>query len=796
MPLNNQAQEAWRRQGEASQYAWQEQSHIQAGLLSTAILHTSDDSDLDEEQASPHHHFGPSGMVPSSPHGVSKLQLGRHQRTDDQGNSQFEGPCHLKMLMPNHIAGALIGKEGVVIGEIMMLSRCQMQISDVESFFPGTTDRVVIMSGSMDGLAECIKMTLRRLKEVSGKTDQGNVTLLAKLSVPSSAVSGLIGHQGDKVKKLSDQMRCRINVSTRVEGMKERLVLICGEFHHLVSAVIEIARRIQSDSHLKDNLTLKYDIQLPLGAWSGEKAQPADPDVPLIPVEDADCYTKRELVNYLHQAAPREILLKHNLLGNMKNTLKSKGSESLKQALQDTMDARILMASSDQLVVRKRPNDEDGDEGDVAFSEPVTSIPGLQSKIPLAPLPFAEVGRQPALRGEHSGSASQLGSGLPHFSQKPLHGASPQPADPDCCLSPRPSPMPAGRRFLLVCSPKGADAAAGAAVRGASHASESSLSQPGLHQGPEAGAGVPVVQSQTEAPGHELDSLIIPALHRSESRDAMNLSFSFLAPGTGTVSLESPEACAQETLSPRLDVDDVRRLLLEKSTVPDCCYEAPDVAIQPGGGQRRPSMLGPQQLAHQVLLSTCSIAGGATCSIESMGKNLMGSLFAKADKCEESRETCVQVSESSDGQRCRASQIPLQSTLVDPTPSRHVFLTQRNSQETGSLSSPRSSAVVHDRELHIPRRGGSATAISLLAKPKPQQQATHNQDMAERPAGKSGVEPRSSRICSSASLQSCSFRFCTLDPFQNWFNPKAAPDVGPPKRRRHGLPRAPTCPED
>jgi len=346
------------------------------------------------------------------------------------------------MLMPNHIAGALIGKEGVMIGEILMRTRCQMQISEVDTFFPGTTDRIVVMGGSMEGLEECIKMSLKRLKEVSSKADRTEKSqLLCKLAVPSSAVSGLIGHQGDKVKKLSDQMNCRINMSGRVEGMKERLVLICGEYGHLVKAVIAIAREIQGDPHLKDNLHMKYEIRLPLGAWSGDKIQPADPGVPLIPPDHAQCYTKREIIEYLHKAAPREILLKHNLLGNMKNTLKSKGSETLREALRDTMDSRLLMSPPEGLNIRERPtSDIQPLEGELS-GETQASLHGLQIKTPPSALPVGEVRRLPvgpirreAVEASDSApappppSASML---LPSLLQPHTAGAGP------CCASPK-----------------------------------------------------------------------------------------------------------------------------------------------------------------------------------------------------------------------------------------------------------------------------------------------------------------------------------------------------------------------
>jgi hypothetical protein len=359
------------------------------GLLSKPVLNFDEDFD-DESDARRGRNAG-SGRIPS------KLGEGKHSRMDEYGKVVLDGPCFLKMLMPNHIAGALIGKEGIMIGEIVMRTRCQMQISEVDNFFPGTTDRIVVMGGTMKDLEKCIQLSLRRLKEVSGKSERKDKSqLLTKLAVPSSAVSGLIGHQGDKVKKLSDQMNCRINMSGRVEGMKERLVLICGEFDDLVDAVIAIARDIQGDAHLKDNLHLKYDhVRLPLGAWSAERAQPADPDVPLIPAEHSQYYTKREIIEYLHKAAPREILLKHKLLGNMKNTLKSKGGDLLKEALKDTLDSRMMMASSSALLIRERPREQVVPlEGELC-GEAQAAMRGLQMQAPPSALPVGAVQRLP-----------------------------------------------------------------------------------------------------------------------------------------------------------------------------------------------------------------------------------------------------------------------------------------------------------------------------------------------------------------------------------------------------------------
>ena len=73
----------------------------------------------------------------------------------------LEGPCFLKMLVPNRIAGAVIGKEGQTIGEIELITRCQIRVSAAESYFPGTADRIVLASGSFSGVEECLMIVLR-----------------------------------------------------------------------------------------------------------------------------------------------------------------------------------------------------------------------------------------------------------------------------------------------------------------------------------------------------------------------------------------------------------------------------------------------------------------------------------------------------------------------------------------------------------------------------------------------------------------------------------------------------------
>lgn len=117
-------------------------------------------------------------------------------------------------------------------------------------------------------------------------------------------------------------------------------MVISGEYDKLLGATLRVCREIQRNPHLREHLHLVYDVEVPLGIWCGNKADPVDPHTPLWRPEDVERHTKRELLEYLHKAAPREILLRHDLLGNIKNKVKARGIPQLRDAVAETWHVR------------------------------------------------------------------------------------------------------------------------------------------------------------------------------------------------------------------------------------------------------------------------------------------------------------------------------------------------------------------------------------------------------------------------------------------------------------------------
>eukprot|EP00928_Gymnodinium_smaydae_P043778 TRINITY_DN29273_c0_g1_i2.p1 TRINITY_DN29273_c0_g1~~TRINITY_DN29273_c0_g1_i2.p1 ORF type:complete len:683 (-),score=104.20 TRINITY_DN29273_c0_g1_i2:283-2331(-) len=251
-----------------------------------------------------------------------------------QGNAT--GACFFKMLLPQHIVPVIIGKDGVRLQAIARESSCALQVSAQNDFFPGTGDRIVIGSGTMSSLEWCIALLLRRIEHVAKNASR----MFCKFVIPSSAVSSIIGRNGEEMKRLNSSTGCLISVSPRVEGIQERLVLIAGEFDGLQRAVNTILREVQKDRHLREHMQLKYDIDVPIGAWRGGSSAAKDPGTPLLDPEAAANFTKRELLEYLQKAAPKEILHKYHLLGQMKNMVRTKAHPEIMDAVRETWTVR------------------------------------------------------------------------------------------------------------------------------------------------------------------------------------------------------------------------------------------------------------------------------------------------------------------------------------------------------------------------------------------------------------------------------------------------------------------------
>mmetsp|Transcript_78831 Transcript_78831/g.218035 ORF Transcript_78831/g.218035 Transcript_78831/m.218035 type:complete len:377 (+) Transcript_78831:749-1879(+) len=163
------------------------------------------------------------------------------------------------MLVPGYMAGAIIGRGGSMIGQIEFLSKCEMQLSGCEQFFPGTHERILLASGPATNVERCLSLVLERLHTVYVQEDASQVML--KLVVPNSIVSSIIGQGGASVQRLIAKTGCRVNVTLRIEELRERLVILYGQPQALLAAALQVCNlrgELMEESVLRDNILAHF----------------------------------------------------------------------------------------------------------------------------------------------------------------------------------------------------------------------------------------------------------------------------------------------------------------------------------------------------------------------------------------------------------------------------------------------------------------------------------------------------------------------------------------------------------
>eukprot|EP00922_Rhytidocystis_sp_ex-Travisia-forbesii_P054986 GHVS01081447.1.p1 GENE.GHVS01081447.1~~GHVS01081447.1.p1 ORF type:complete len:379 (+),score=74.34 GHVS01081447.1:254-1390(+) len=181
----------------------------------------------------------------------------------------FNGPCFVKVLVNNVVAGSIIGKSGSVIHHIESETGSSLKLSPGNCYFPGTTDRLVVISGKQEQVNNALLIIVDKLRDAptggyGGETYEQPAPqriggpLQLRLVVPKSCVSAVIGRGGQQIKQMQELTNAKIQISNREGGLNERILTISGPFEALQRAAIAVSATIQSDPNLKDHMYVVY----------------------------------------------------------------------------------------------------------------------------------------------------------------------------------------------------------------------------------------------------------------------------------------------------------------------------------------------------------------------------------------------------------------------------------------------------------------------------------------------------------------------------------------------------------
>ncbi|XP_061828203.1 RNA-binding protein Nova-2 isoform X4 [Nerophis lumbriciformis] len=226
--------------------------------------------------ATPLHHNQQAPHMEADPPDSRKrpLETPTEAGSTKRTNTGEEGEYFLKVLIPSYAAGSIIGKGGQTIVQLQKETGATIKLSKSKDFYPGTTERVCLVQGTVEalnGVHDFIAEKVREMPQSSQKSEpvsilQPQTTVnpdrikQAKLIVPNSTAGLIIGKGGATVKAVMEQSGAWVQLSQKPEGinLQERVVTISGEPEQNRKAVEIIVQKIQEDPQSSSCLNISY----------------------------------------------------------------------------------------------------------------------------------------------------------------------------------------------------------------------------------------------------------------------------------------------------------------------------------------------------------------------------------------------------------------------------------------------------------------------------------------------------------------------------------------------------------
>ena len=198
-------------------------------------------------------------------------QNAKHQKVDNR--------TRIKFLVPVYTAGAIIGAKGAEISKLKSETNTQVHLSEAQEFFPGTRERIVVVTGMEGNVLEVFKRisnTLRTEEIPFKETDRGDRAdkrrKTMKCLVPASIAGKIVGKKGETVQKLQNEHSVKIDVTPSakaIPGLDERGVDITGEADNVFEAGREVLRMLNEEPEKRMSSSLIYSSYSAPGYQSG-----------------------------------------------------------------------------------------------------------------------------------------------------------------------------------------------------------------------------------------------------------------------------------------------------------------------------------------------------------------------------------------------------------------------------------------------------------------------------------------------------------------------------------------------
>ncbi|KAK4743066.1 hypothetical protein SAY87_001067 [Trapa incisa] len=188
-------------------------------------------------------------------------------------SDSLEKPTYIRFLVSNAAAGSVIGKGGSTITDFQSQSGARIQLSRNHEFFPGTSDRIIMISGSIDDILKAVELVLNKLlseipvEEINEVDQRSKVRLI----VPNSFCGGIIGKGGATIKSFIEESQAGIKISSQDNnyyGLTDRLVTVIGTLEEQMQAIDLILSKLSEDAHYPQSMNVPFTYAVPYNAMN------------------------------------------------------------------------------------------------------------------------------------------------------------------------------------------------------------------------------------------------------------------------------------------------------------------------------------------------------------------------------------------------------------------------------------------------------------------------------------------------------------------------------------------------
>ncbi|BES89955.1 Hypothetical protein domain [Nesidiocoris tenuis] len=194
-------------------------------------------------------------------------------------SSGNDGIYHFKILVPSGAAGAIIGKGGETIAQLQKETNARVKMSKANDFYPGTSERICLISGSIEAIMEALEFINFKIREKpdlsnpkttdhDGKPDREKQV---KILVPNTTAGMIIGKGGSYIKQLKEDSGAYVQISQKAkeQSLQERCITVMGDFENNKKACAMILSKVQEDPQSGSSLNISYaDIPGPVANFN------------------------------------------------------------------------------------------------------------------------------------------------------------------------------------------------------------------------------------------------------------------------------------------------------------------------------------------------------------------------------------------------------------------------------------------------------------------------------------------------------------------------------------------------